>query len=187
MEKLRNRLLACGTAAFMMLNALPLQTARTAFAAEIESAARGDINGDGKKNSDDLAALTKLLGEHVETLFAEEQYLQYDITEDGIVDVRDRYALSQYLSGAAKELPVNPTSDLNEEVTLELDNAVCFPGDEFQVALSFVDWKKDIAAYDITIGFDTALKFKDAKFVSGEGQFVALHWWMRLKCPGIPA
>ena len=42
MEKLRNRLFACGTAAFMLMSGLPLQTAQTAFAAEIAAAARGE-------------------------------------------------------------------------------------------------------------------------------------------------
>lgn len=173
MKKLRNRLLAFGTAAFLTANALPLQTAQTAFAAEIAAANRGDVNGDGKKDSDDLKALTTLLGEHVETLFAEEQYVQYDITEDGIIDVRDRYALSQYLSGSASDFPVGTGDDLAEDITLRLTNAFCFPGDDFQVALSFVDWNKDIAAYDITIGFDTALQFKGAEFISDDGQYAA--------------
>ncbi len=173
MEKLRNRLFACGTAAFMLLSALPLQTAQTAFAAEIEAASRGDINGDGKRDDKDLAALTKLLGEHVETLFTDDDTMQYDITQDGLIDSRDRYALSQYLSGAATELPVQPGADLEENVTLKLTSASCFPGDDVQVTLSFVDWAKDIAAYDITVGFDTALKLKKVDFISGDCQYVA--------------
>ena len=171
MEKLRNRLFACGTAAFMLLSALPLQTAQTAFAAEIEAASRGDVNGDGKRDNDDLAALTKLLGEHVETILTEDGLEPYDITQDGVIDVRDRYALSQYLSGAAAELPVQPTKDIEDTVTLRMSNASCFPGDDVQVTLSFVDWAKDIAAYDINILYDTALKLKNVEFLSGDSQY----------------
>ncbi len=168
MEKLRTRLFAGGLAAFMAMSALPLQTAYTAFAAEIEAASRGDFNGDGKRNSDDLDALNKLLSEHPETILAEEQFEQYDVTEDGIIDSRDRYALSQYLSGAANELPVTTGSEAEEDVTLSLTGASCFPGDDVQVRLSFVDWTKDIAAYDLTVGFDTGLKFKDIEFISDD-------------------
>ena len=46
MEKLRNRLFACGSAVLMLMTALPLQTALTAFAAEAEAAKTGDVNGD---------------------------------------------------------------------------------------------------------------------------------------------
>lgn len=35
MEKMRNRLVAGGLSVFLLMNALPLQTAQTAFAAEI--------------------------------------------------------------------------------------------------------------------------------------------------------
>lgn len=173
MEKLRTKLFACGTAAFMFLNALPLQTALTAFAAEAEAASRGDVNGDGKRNKDDLAALVKLLGEHPETIFAEKDFVQYDVTEDGIIDVRDQYALSQVLSGAAAEIPVKPGTALDESLTLAMTNATCFPGDEFRIALSVVDWTKDIAAYEITVGFDSALKLKDVSFISGDCQYAA--------------
>ena len=173
MEKLRTRLFACGTAAFMFLNALPLQTALTAFAAEAEAASRGDVNGDGKRNKDDLAALVKLLGEHPETIFAEKDFVQYDVTEDGIIDVRDQYALSQVLSGASAEIPVKPGTALDESLTLAMTNANCFPGDEFRIALSVVDWTKDIAAYEITVGFDSALKLKDVSFISGDCQYAA--------------
>lgn len=173
MEKLRTRLFAGGLAAFMAMNALPLQTAYTAFAAEIDAASRGDVNGDGKRNSDDLEALNKLLSEHPETILAEEQYVQYDVTQDGIIDSRDRYALSQYLSGAANDFPVTNGSEAEEDVTLSLTGASCFPGDEVQVRLSFVDWTKDIAAYDLTVGFDTALEFKDIEFISDDCVYAA--------------
>lgn len=35
MERMRNRLVAGGLSVFLLMNALPLQTAQTAFAAEI--------------------------------------------------------------------------------------------------------------------------------------------------------
>ena len=143
----RNRLLACGTAAFMLLNALPLRSAQTVFAAEQKAAARGDLNGDGKRDSADLDLLKALIGKRPDTVIVEtDDLLPYDITGDGFVDARDTYALSQFVSGAAKELPDNPGEKTEEPVTLALSSAECFSGDEVSLTLSFVDWTKDIAA-----------------------------------------
>ena len=173
MEKVRTRLLACSLSACMLATALPLQTVTTAFAAVQAEAARGDVNGDGKTDNADLEALTKLLGEHVETVFAEKQYAAYDITGEGIVDVRDRYALSQYLSGAAKTFPTEYGKQIEDSVTLSLPDTACCQGEQIQVMLSFVDWTKDIAAYDIVLQYDTALKLDSVSFLSGDGQYVA--------------
>ena len=172
MERIRNRLFACSIAVLTLLSSMPLQTVTTAFAAEEAVQNRGDVNGDGTTDSADLEALTKLLGEHVETLFAEEQYASYDITGEGLIDVRDRYALSQYLSGAAEGFPTEYGVQLEENLTLALKDAVCYPGDQFKIPISFVDWNKDIAAYDIVIGYDTELTLDHVEFLSGEGQAV---------------
>ena len=173
MKKWRNRLFACGISAFMLLNALPLQTAQTAIAAEIEAASRGDINGDGKKDSADLEALKTLLATRPDTIVAEtEDLVPYDVTGDSIVDARDTLALSQYVSGAAKELPLNPGEKLADKITLALESKTCFPGDDVSLKLSVVDWTKDIAAYDITVGFDTALKLKNVAFFADDCQYI---------------
>ena len=55
---------------------------------------------------------------------------------------------------------------------MTLSEAECFPGDEVSMTLSFVDWTKDIAAYDITVGFDTSLTLKKVEFLSGDCQYV---------------
>lgn len=90
MEKMRNRLVAGGLSVFLLMNALPLQTAQTAFAAEIAAANRGDINGDGKTDNADLEKLKALIGTRPDTILAEtEDLLHYDITGDGFVDARD--------------------------------------------------------------------------------------------------
>lgn len=173
MKKTRNRLFAGGLSAFMLMNALPLQTAQTAFAAEIEAASRGDLNGDGITDSVDLDALKSLIGKRPDTILVEtDEVLPYDITQDGFVDARDTYALSQYLSGAAKELPVKPGKKTDARIGMNLTGATCFPGDEVRLTLSFVEWTKDIAAYEITLGFDTGLKLKDVQFFSDDCQYV---------------
>lgn len=173
MKKTRNRLFAGGLSAFMLMNALPLQTAQTAFAAEVEAASRGDLNGDGKTDSADLDALKSLIGKRPDTILVEtDEVLPYDITQDGFVDARDTYALSQYLSGAAKELPVKPGKKTDARIGMNLTGATCFPGDEVRLTLSFVEWTKDIAAYEITLGFDTGLKLKDVQFFSDDCQYV---------------
>ena len=174
MEKLRNRLLAGTVAAFMMMNALPLQTALSAFAAETEAAKIGDVNGDGKKDSADLDALKALLGSRPDTVIVENDELKpYDVTQDGFVDARDTYALSQYLSGDAKEFPADQGDRIPEQITLALESGACFPGDEVQLKLSFVDWTKDIAAYDITLGFDLSLELKNVEFFADDCQYVS--------------
>ena len=123
MEKWRNRLFAGGVSVFMLLNALPLQTAQTAIAAEIEAASRGDINGDGKKDSADLEALKALLATRPDTIVVEtEDLVPYDVTGDSIVDARDTLAISQYVSGAAKELPLKPGEKLEDKITLALES-----------------------------------------------------------------
>lgn len=174
MEKLRNRLFACGSAMLMLMTALPLQTALTAFAAETEAAKTGDINGDGKKDSADLDALKALLATRPDTVIVENDGLKpYDVTQDGFVDARDTYALSQYVTGAAKEFPVNQGDRIAEKITLALESGTCFPGDEIRLTLSFVDWTKDIAAYDITLGFDPALELKKVDFLADDCQYIS--------------
>lgn len=173
MEKLRNRLFACGSAAVMLMTALPLQTALTAFAAEADAAKIGDVNGDGKKDSADLDALKALLATRPDTVIVETDDLQpYDVTQDGFVDARDTYALSQYVTGAAKAFPVSQGDRIEEKITLALESGTCFPGDEVQLKLSFVDWTKDIAAYDITLGFDPALELKKVDFLADDCQYI---------------
>ncbi len=173
MEKLRNRLFACGSAVLMLMTALPLQTALTAFAAEAEAAKIGDVNGDGKKDSADLDALKALLATRPDTVIVEtDDLLPYDVTQDGFVDARDTYALSQYVTGAAKEFPSVAGERIAEQITLALESVKCFPGDEVQLTLSFVDWTKDIAAYDITLGFDPALELKKVDFLADDCQYI---------------
>ncbi|MBR3448107.1 MAG: fibronectin type III domain-containing protein [Oscillospiraceae bacterium] len=173
METMRNKLLACGTAALMLMTALPLQTALPAFAAEAEAAKVGDVNGDGRKDSADLDALKALLAARPDTVIVEDETLvPYDVTQDGFVDARDTYALSQYVTGAAKEFPAEPGKRIDEQITMALEGGTCFPGDEVQLTLSFVDWTKDIAAYDITLGFDPVLELQKVDFIADDCQYV---------------
>lgn len=182
MKQVRNKLLAGGCAVCMLLSALPMQSFAAYAANEGDAATlRGDVNGDGKIDQVDLEALTTLIGENLGTILTEEKYLSYDITGEGIIDVRDQYALKQYLSGAA-EFPEETSVQLDDTMTLMLTGAECFPGEEFQIMLSAVDWTKDIAAYDVVIGYNPVFELENVEFLSGDGQYMQGSRSVRLSC-----
>lgn len=78
----------------------------------VVAGSRGDINGDGRINIQDLVMLKKRLAEYKNILVVEKAC---DISGDGIIDIRDAVLLSKYLAGFNINLddiatPVEPTT-----------------------------------------------------------------------------
>ena len=166
MKTVPKKLLSLTAAAMMLANVLP---ASVISAAAAETAVRGDVNGDGKIDKQDRAALVELLGSTCETLFSEGDRIPYDVSGDGFVDPRDLYALDCWFSSGTA-FPEETGVRIEDTVTLALGGGACLPGEEVSLDLSVVDWTKDITGFEIMVYFDSrAFSFEEASYYSAEG------------------
>ena len=166
MKTVPKKLLSLTASALMLANAVP---ASVLSAAAAETAVRGDVNGDGKIDKEDRAALVELLGSTCETLFSEGDRIPYDISGDGFVDPRDLYALDCKLKDGTP-FPEETGERIADTVTLALGGGACLPGEEVTLDLSVIDWTKDITGFEIMVYFDSrAFTFENASYYSAEG------------------
>lgn len=87
----------------------------------VVAGSRGDVNGDGHINIQDLVMLKKRLAEYKNIIIVEKAC---DISGDGIIDIRDAVLLSRYLAGFNINLddiatPVEPTTPPIEGTPIE--------------------------------------------------------------------
>ena len=157
------------TAAVMLAGMIPSELISAA-----ETVPRGDVNHDGKITQADSDALSDLLKNSFGTIFVTEDnpdIASADVNSDNMLDAADLTMLNQYLAGNLKAFPTTFGGLIEDTVSITFSEGIAYAGGRMLIDVSFVDWTKDIYAYDVVIRVPEGFSIESVTPTDG-GQYV---------------